>query len=97
VRSEDLVARLGGDEFAVLLVEVSDEAVVRRVAAKLEKAVRPPVAVEGGTAAVGASIGWSALGAPGVTAAQVLADADQAMYRAKRARKLKQASALQAA
>jgi diguanylate cyclase (GGDEF)-like protein/PAS domain S-box-containing protein len=97
VRSEDLVARLGGDEFAVLLVEVSDEAVVRRVAAKLEKAVRPPVAVEGGTAAVGASIGWSALGAPGVSAAQVLADADQAMYRAKRARQLKQASALQAA
>jgi diguanylate cyclase (GGDEF)-like protein len=87
LRAEDLVARLGGDEFAILLADVSEEAVVKRVAAKIEKAVRPPVAVDGGTAHVGASIGWSYVGAPGVGAAQVLADADQAMYRAKRARK----------
>ena len=87
LRSEDLVARLGGDEFAILLNDVSEETIIKRVAAKIEKAVRPPVAVAGGSAAVGASIGWSLVGAPGVSAAQVLADADQAMYRAKRARK----------
>ena len=87
MRGEDLVARLGGDEFAVLLADVAEEAVIKRVAAKIEKAVRPPVAVAGGTATVGASIGWSLVGVPGVSAAQVLADADQAMYRAKRARK----------
>ncbi len=87
MRGEDLVARLGGDEFAVLLADVSEDAVVKRVAAKIERAVRPPVAVDGGSAAVGASIGWSLLGTAGVSAAQVLADADQAMYRAKRARK----------
>ena len=97
LRSEDLVARLGGDEFAILLNDVAEEVVIKRLAAKIEKAVRPPVAVHGGRAAVGASIGWSLLGAPGVSAAQVLADADQAMYRAKRARKAQRKTEPQAA
>jgi diguanylate cyclase (GGDEF)-like protein len=87
LRGEDLVARLGGDEFAVLLADLSDDTVVQAVAAKIERALRPPVAVGGGSATVGASIGWSVLGTAGMSAAQVLADADQAMYRAKRARK----------
>lgn len=92
LRADDLVARLGGDEFAVLLADLADDNVIRRVAAKIDKAVRPPVAVGGSTASVGASVGWSLLGAPGVSAAQVLADADQAMYRAKRERKAKLAA-----
>ena len=96
LRGEDLVARLGGDEFAVLLGDVADETVIQRVMAKIDKAVREPVAVTGGIASVGASIGWSLLGAPGVSAAQVLADADQAMYRAKRARKAQQQPGRQA-
>jgi diguanylate cyclase (GGDEF)-like protein len=56
VRAGDTVARLGGDEFAILLEPVpgSDP---REIAARIVTAVEAPVAVDGGIARVGASIG----------------------------------------
>jgi diguanylate cyclase (GGDEF)-like protein len=86
VRGEDVVARLGGDEFAVLLDGVADETVLLRVSAKIERALKAPVATGRGVAEVGASIGWSAIDGTTVSAAAVLASADEAMYRVKRAR-----------
>ncbi len=81
VRAGDTVARLGGDEFAVLLSPGAGED-PRAVAARIVAAVEAPVAVEGGTTRVGASVGIATGRSPGV-----LRDADHAMYGAKRAGK----------
>ena len=81
VRAGDTVARLGGDEFAVLLAPDAAED-PRAVAARMIAALRAPVAVEGGTVRVGASVGIATGTTPGV-----LRDADHAMYEAKRSGK----------
>jgi len=82
IRPTDLAARLGGDEFAVLL-DTGGTMEAMRVARRLVDVLATPVAVDGGLAAIGASVGV-AFGVPGRhTAAQVLAEADGAMYRAK--------------
>jgi len=82
IRPTDLAARLGGDEFAVLL-ETGGTLEAVRVAQRLVDVLATPVAVGNELAAIGASVGV-AFGVPGRhTAAQVLAEADGAMYRAK--------------
>jgi diguanylate cyclase (GGDEF)-like protein len=85
VRAGDAVARLGGDEFAVLLSEADDER-LRDVASRLLSSLRTPMALNGTTLSVTASIG-GALGAAGDTADRLLHRADTAMYEAKRSGK----------
>ena len=80
VRDGDTVARLGGDEFVVLLAPGGDDP--RSVAARIVGAIEAPVAVDGGTVRVGASVGIATGRTP-----KVLRDADHAMYEAKRAGK----------
>ncbi len=83
IRDEDTVARLGGDEFAVLLneIESSDDAI--DVAARARSALMEPVVVQGRPVTVGASIGIVVVSGSYNTAADVVRDADTAMYRAK--------------
>ncbi|WP_432561452.1 diguanylate cyclase domain-containing protein [Kineococcus sp. SYSU DK003] len=83
VRPGDTVARLGGDEFAVVCPGTSGEADLVGIGERVLEALREPIAVRGHQAAVGASIGvrWCAGEAP---AEQLLRDADEAMYAAKR-------------
>ncbi len=81
-RAGDTVARLGGDEFAVLVTESSAEEAAG-LADRLLAELTLPVRVDGGDAAVGASIGIT-LGVgydddPG----RMLRDADLALYAAK--------------
>jgi diguanylate cyclase (GGDEF)-like protein len=80
LRSADTSARLGGDEFAVLLEDLSgaEEAVI--VAQRVIEALRAPVHVQGREVYVSASMGI-ACGRHG--AAELLRQADVAMYRAK--------------
>jgi diguanylate cyclase (GGDEF)-like protein len=86
VRASDTVARLGGDEFVVLLWNL-DASQAAAKAAALEDAIGATRTAWNGTAlSVGASAGCALL-APGDAAADVLARADQAMYRRKAARK----------
>jgi diguanylate cyclase (GGDEF)-like protein len=85
VRDGDTVARLGGDEFAVVLpdaVAADGAAVARRVLA----ALRRPIAVGGQETRIGASIGIAELDGH-IGPDDLLADADIAMYAAKRAGK----------
>lgn len=85
VRPTDTVGRLGGDEFAVLLTDV-DALTARHVGEQIAEAVAGPIDLEGRRLRPGVSIGV-APARPGVTTSALLADADAAMYRAKRAGK----------
>jgi diguanylate cyclase (GGDEF)-like protein len=81
VREHDVVARLGGDEFTVLLPD-STEAEVEALAVRLDALVR----VETGGLVVAASVGvaWSA--GPVADCIELLRQADESMYAAKRRR-----------
>jgi diguanylate cyclase (GGDEF)-like protein len=79
VRTSDTAARLGGDEFAVLLEDVEDVAVP---AQRILHALASPIELEGKPVTVHGSVGI-ALHKPGQTAADLLRNADVAMYGAK--------------
>ena len=82
LRTSDLPARLGGDEFAVLL-DRGDHERATRIAERIQVAFKEPFKLSTATLRVGASTGI-ALGEHGeATAADVLRNADVAMYAAK--------------
>jgi diguanylate cyclase (GGDEF)-like protein/PAS domain S-box-containing protein len=85
VRSVDTVARLGGDEF-VAFCEALPEHEVREVAQRIRDSIGIPLMIGGDAVRIGASIGVETTNDPTVTFAELLARADQAMYRQKRAR-----------
>ncbi len=82
VRPGDTVARLGGDEFAFLLEDVSDPADADEVADRVAISLGAPLAVGGVEVALRASVGI-AVAEDSDTAADLLRDADTAMYTAK--------------
>ena len=82
LRTTDLPARLGGDEFAVLL-DRGDHERATRIAERIQVAFKEPFKLSTATLRIGASTGI-ALGEHGeATAADVLRNADVAMYAAK--------------
>jgi diguanylate cyclase (GGDEF)-like protein/PAS domain S-box-containing protein len=83
-RRIDIVGRLGGEEFAVLLVG-SGQAEAKVFAERLRARIAgTPCPLDGAMVGVTVSIGISTLSATDDSPEQVLARADQAMYRAKR-------------
>lgn len=91
-RDVDFVARLGGDEFVVVLHDIRNfeevQVVVQRICTTLES----PIGIDNVQLTIGASIGVAIYPEQGETADELLAAADQEMYRIKNARK--RASAL---
>ncbi len=83
VRPEDLVSRLGGDEFAVLLDHTPRRDAVS-AARRFLNALERVWEVEGREIRPRASLGVATSPAGGVSAETLLADADLAMYFAKR-------------
>jgi diguanylate cyclase (GGDEF)-like protein/PAS domain S-box-containing protein len=87
VRPTDTVARFGGDEFAVLVEEVQRSQEAVDVAERVLDSLNAPIDMGEKELFVGASIGLC-LTSDGLTdAADLLRNADVAMYMAKRERK----------
>jgi diguanylate cyclase (GGDEF)-like protein len=90
IRSSDVAARLGGDEFGILLVLTGADA-APMVARKLADRVSLPYPIDRLAIEISASIGVAAYPGSGTTSEELLRSADEAMYKAKSGRKLRQA------
>ena len=87
VRTSDVVARFGGDEFVVVLEDVTDVAVVHRIADRILRRLAETMLLPNAAVRIGVSIGVTLARADTTSADELLAEADAAMYRAKRAGK----------
>jgi diguanylate cyclase (GGDEF)-like protein len=87
VRDTDLVARLGGDEFAILTDDNRELERSSAMAERLARELRAPYHIGNQALTISASIGVAAaneaLGSPVETAAELVRNADVAMYMAK--------------
>ncbi|MBE0488988.1 MAG: diguanylate cyclase [Halomonas sp.] len=85
LRETDTLARLGGDEFVAVLVELASEEASLPVLERLLHRVAAPVEIDGQRLEVSASMGVAFYPAgEELDADQLMRQADQAMYRAKR-------------
>lgn len=84
LRETDTVARLGGDEFILLLENIGDLNDILEIVNRIHQALRTPTFLEGHEVAISTSVGI-AMGLPGYQhPEELLRDADNAMYRAKK-------------
>lgn len=81
-RPADLLARLGGDEFAILAYDV-DRSGAAAVGSRYIGTLENKIWVDGIGHDVGVSVGAVLIPNDGVTAPEILANADIAMYQAK--------------
>lgn len=76
-------ARLGGDEFLVLLTDLRNEHDVALVASRLLSTIGRPYMIGGQRLRISASVGIATSDSRYASAADLVRDADAAMYRAK--------------
>ncbi len=84
-RDVDTVARLGGDEF-VVVCEALPPGEAERIAGRITDAVAVPMLVDGHRVTVGASVGIATTVDGSLDIGDLLARADQDMYRSKQDR-----------
>jgi diguanylate cyclase (GGDEF)-like protein/PAS domain S-box-containing protein len=84
VRRQDTIARIGGDEFVVLCEDLREEAQAVELAERAAQALAEPFPLSRAEVTVSASIGIAVTNRASERAANLLQDADAAMYRAKR-------------
>lgn len=87
LRPSDIVARLGGDEFTILVEGNHREKEVINIADRIKEKFAVPFDLNGQEVYSSASIGILHSSANHLTSADLLRDADTAMYQAKRAGK----------
>ncbi len=85
LRPGDTAARLGGDEFAVILEDLTDPDQPIRVAERILEACRAPIHIADRDIVVRTSIGVALSG--GISASELIRNADVAMYKAKHSSK----------
>lgn len=83
LKETQLIARLGGDEFTILIDNVRDADEVAHVAERVLAELSRAVVIKGQELFVTCSIGISLYPGDGNSPAQLLKNADVAMYRAK--------------
>jgi diguanylate cyclase (GGDEF)-like protein len=81
-RPADVLARLGGDEFAILAYDI-DRSGAAAIGSRFLGTLETEIWVNGVGHDVGVSVGAVLIPTDGVTAPEILANADIAMYRAK--------------
>jgi diguanylate cyclase (GGDEF)-like protein len=84
IRSGDTIARLGGDEFAVILPSLDKQERADALAQRFIAVLQKPFLIDGGASSVGASIGIALFPDHGATIDDLLRNADEALYEAKR-------------
>ncbi|HZX76350.1 sensor domain-containing phosphodiesterase [Lysobacter sp.] len=85
VRSDDTVARLGGDEYAILIEDIEGPQVAEELAQRVLRALGEPCWIAGREVFPSASLGIALWHPRYRNGAELLRDADAAMYRAKSA------------
>ena len=85
VRESDVVGRLGGDEFGVILAQAGREAAEAKAAELQRRVEAEPVVFDGRAFPLRLSFGVRSF-EPGLEAAQMLAEADAAMFLRKGSR-----------
>lgn len=83
VRTGDIVARFGGDEFTILIEEIDDVDTATQIAERIKKVLALPFQLNEHRVFTNASIGIALSKADYQQAAQIIRDADVAMYSAK--------------
>ena len=84
LRASDTLARLGGDEFVILLEELKNEKEVINVAERIHQTLKKPFVINNQELFVSVSIGITLSSSHQYNdPAELLRDADTAMYRAK--------------
>ncbi|WP_218830290.1 putative bifunctional diguanylate cyclase/phosphodiesterase [Pseudomonas lundensis] len=83
LRDSDLLGRVGGDEFVVSIILDSKGETASHIASRLMESLKEPFIIDDRTLSVGASIGISLYPDDGLTADEVMNEADIAMYQAK--------------
>ncbi|MDD2742715.1 MAG: EAL domain-containing protein [Rhodocyclaceae bacterium] len=84
VRETDSVARLGGDEFTVLLCEIDNPGSVERTTLSILKQLSSPFQLGDEVTLISASIGITTYPRDSTDLGELLKNADQAMYIAKK-------------
>lgn len=85
IRESDTVARLGGDEFTVVLTGTRDTTHVELIAEDILNKLAQPIDLAGNIVHISGSIGITFFPKDANTAADLVRNADQAMYVAKNA------------
>ena len=85
-RDEDTVCRNGGDEFLYLLINPTDRQNVARIAGLVRQAIERPIGVGELQFVITPSIGIALYPDDGTVGHSLIANADAAMYRAKKLR-----------
>lgn len=83
IRESDTLSRRSGDEFTLIAAQIKSAASVEVVAGKIIHALKQPFYISGHQIYVTSSIGITVFPDDAETAAELLKNADQAMYSAK--------------
>jgi diguanylate cyclase (GGDEF)-like protein len=83
LRKEDTVARLGGDEFVIMIEDVTSAEAISALVTEISDIIDIPVTLSSQSVSVSSSIGIAMYPGDGLSAEELLKNADIAMYHAK--------------